>query len=33
VLFPLLFLSGAYMPISSPLLSRVTGWLPIRPAS
>jgi hypothetical protein len=33
VLFPLLFLSGTYMPISSPLLNRVTGWLPIRPFS
>ena len=31
VLFPLLFLSGTYMPISSPLIDRVTGWLPIRP--
>ncbi len=31
VLFPLLFLSGTYMPISSQLLNRVTGWLPIRP--
>jgi ABC-2 type transport system permease protein len=31
VLFPLLFLSGTYMPISSSLLNRVTGWLPIRP--
>jgi ABC-2 type transport system permease protein len=31
VLFPLLFLSGTYMPISSPLLNRITGWLPVRP--
>src|SRR6267154_1711898 len=31
VLFPLLFLSGTYMPIHSSLLNRVTGWLPIRP--
>ena len=31
VLFPLLFLSGTYMPIHSALLNRVTGWLPIRP--
>ena len=31
VLFPLLFLSGTYMPISSQLIDRVTGWLPIRP--
>ena len=31
VLFPLLFLSGTYMPITSPLVNRVTGWLPVRP--
>jgi ABC-2 type transport system permease protein len=31
VLFPLMFLSGTYLPISSPLLSRVTDWLPVRP--
>jgi ABC-2 type transport system permease protein len=31
VLFPLLFLSGTYLPIHSQLLSRVTGWLPVRP--
>ena len=31
VLFPLLFLSGTYMPIHSAVLNRVTGWLPIRP--
>ena len=31
VLFPLLFLSGTYLPIHSQLLNQVTGWLPIRP--
>ncbi len=31
VLFPLLFLSGTYMPIHSQLLNRITGWLPVRP--
>src|SRR5262249_56412056 len=31
VLFPLLSLSGPYLPIHSRLLSQVTGWLPIRP--
>src|SRR5438067_3351317 len=31
VLFPLLFLSGTYTPINIGLLTRVTGWLPIRP--
>jgi ABC-2 type transport system permease protein len=31
VLFPLLFLSGTYLPIHSELLNRVTGWLPVRP--
>jgi ABC-2 type transport system permease protein len=31
VLFPLLFLSGTYMPIHSTLLVRITGWLPVRP--
>ena len=31
VLFPLLFLSGTYMPITSELLNRITGWLPVRP--
>jgi ABC-2 type transport system permease protein len=31
VLFPLLFLSGTYLPIHSALLSRVAGWLPVRP--
>jgi ABC-2 type transport system permease protein len=29
--FPLLFLSGTYMPIQSALLNRITGWLPVRP--
>ena len=31
VLFPLLFLSGTYMPIHSAALNRVAGWLPVRP--
>jgi ABC-2 type transport system permease protein len=31
VLFPLLFISGTYMPIHSALLNRVAGWLPVRP--
>jgi ABC-2 type transport system permease protein len=31
VLFPLLFVSGTYMPISSALLNRISGWLPARP--
>jgi ABC-2 type transport system permease protein len=31
VLFPLLFLSGTYLPIHSALLNRVAGWLPVRP--
>jgi ABC-2 type transport system permease protein len=31
VLFPLLFLSGTYMPISSRWLTQITGWLPVRP--
>ena len=31
VLFPLLFLSGTYLPIHSQLINRVTGWLPVRP--
>ena len=31
VLFPLLFLSGTYLPIHSQLLNRITGWLPVRP--
>jgi ABC-2 type transport system permease protein len=31
VLFPLLFISGTYLPIHSQLLNRVAGWLPVRP--
>jgi ABC-2 type transport system permease protein len=31
VLFPLLFLSGTYMPISSQLINQVTSLLPVRP--
>jgi ABC-2 type transport system permease protein len=31
VLFPLLFVSGTYLPIHSALLNRITGWLPVRP--
>jgi ABC-2 type transport system permease protein len=31
VLFPLLFLSGTYMPIHSATLNRLAGWLPVRP--
>jgi ABC-2 type transport system permease protein len=31
VLFPLLFVSGTYMPIHSELLNRISGWLPVRP--
>jgi ABC-2 type transport system permease protein len=31
VLFPLLFLSGTYMPIHSTMLNQVAGWLPVRP--
>lgn len=31
VLFPLLFLSGTYMPISSEVLHHITGALPVRP--
>jgi ABC-2 type transport system permease protein len=30
-LFPLLFLSGTYMPITSEVLNRITSWLPVRP--
>jgi ABC-2 type transport system permease protein len=29
--FPLLFLSGTYMPIHSRLLNRISGALPVRP--
>ena len=31
VLFPLVFLSGSYMPIHSDLLNRISGALPVRP--
>ena len=31
VLFPLLFLSGTYMPIHSDVLNRISGALPVRP--
>jgi len=31
VLFPLMFISGTYMPIHWALLNRVAGWLPVRP--
>jgi ABC-2 type transport system permease protein len=31
VLFPLLFISGTYMPINSALLNHISGWLPVRP--
>src|SRR5580704_12964526 len=31
VLFPLLFISGTYLPIHSAALNRVAGWLPVRP--
>jgi ABC-2 type transport system permease protein len=31
VLFPLMFISGTYLPIHSVLLNRVAGWLPVRP--
>jgi ABC-2 type transport system permease protein len=31
VLFPLMFISGTYMPIHSALLDRVSDWLPVRP--
>ncbi len=31
VMFPLLFLSGTYMPITSKWLTDITGWLPVRP--
>src|SRR5262249_142435 len=31
VLFPLLFLSGTYLPIHSQTLNQVAGWLPVRP--
>ena len=31
VLFPLMFISGTYLPIHSALLNQVSGWLPVRP--
>jgi ABC-2 type transport system permease protein len=31
VLFPLLFISGTYMPIHSSVLNRIAGALPVRP--
>jgi ABC-2 type transport system permease protein len=31
VLFPLFFLSGTYMPVHGAALTRVTGFLPVRP--
>jgi ABC-2 type transport system permease protein len=31
VLFPLLFLSGTYLPIGSGLLNQIADWLPVRP--
>jgi len=31
VLFPLLFVSGTYMPIHSDVLNRISGALPVRP--
>ncbi|MGH3301087.1 MAG: ABC transporter permease [Streptosporangiaceae bacterium] len=31
VLFPLLFVSGMYLPIHSETLNRVANWLPVRP--
>jgi ABC-2 type transport system permease protein len=31
VLFPLVFISGTYVPIHSAVLNRVAGWLPVRP--
>jgi ABC-2 type transport system permease protein len=31
VLFPLVFISGTYMPIHSAVLNRITGALPVRP--
>ncbi len=31
VLFPLLFISGTYMPIHSQMLNRIAGALPVRP--
>jgi ABC-2 type transport system permease protein len=31
ILFPLVFISGTYVPIHSAVLNRVAGWLPVRP--
>jgi len=31
VLFPLLFISGTYLPIHFAVLNRIAGWLPVRP--
>lgn len=31
VLFPLVFISGSYMPIHSDMLNRIAGALPVRP--
>ena len=31
VLFPLVFVSGTYMPIHSGVLNRISGLLPVRP--
>src|SRR5215475_11033425 len=31
VLFPLMFISGTYLPIHSAVLNRLSGWLPVRP--
>ncbi len=33
ILFPLLFISGTYMPIHSEPLNRISGWLPVRPSN
>jgi len=31
ILFPLVFISGTYLPIHSATLNRVAGFLPVRP--
>jgi hypothetical protein len=31
ILFPLVFISGTYMPIHSAMLNRISGVLPVRP--